>query len=38
MMEYDGDLHVPAQFLVNPPSIDRTMGEYLVSSGVNSLQ
>lgn len=37
MMEYDGDLHVPAQFLVNPPSIDRTMGEYLVSSGVKQL-
>ncbi len=37
MMEYDGDLHVPAQYLVNPPSIDRTMGEYLVSSGVKQL-
>lgn len=37
MMEYDGDLHVPAQFLVNPPSIDRTMGEYLVASGVRQL-
>ncbi len=37
MMEYDGDLHVPAQFLVNPPSIDRTMGEFLVSSGVRQL-
>lgn len=34
MMEYDGDLHVPAQFLVTPPSIDRTMAEYLVASGV----
>ena len=37
MMEYDGDLHVPAQFLVNPPSIDRTMGEFLVSTGVKQL-
>ncbi len=34
MMEYDGDLHVPAQFLVPPPSIDRTLGEYLVATGV----
>ena len=34
MMEYDGDLHVPAQYLVSPPSIDRTMGEYLSASRV----
>ncbi len=34
MMEYDGDLHVPHQFLVSPPSIDRTMAEYLCASGV----
>ena len=35
MMEYDGDNHKPTQFLVNPPSIDRTMGEYLTKSGVH---
>ena len=35
MMEYDGDNHKPAQFLVNPPSIDRTMGEYLTKTGVH---
>jgi 2,3-bisphosphoglycerate-independent phosphoglycerate mutase len=34
MMEYDGDLHVPKQYLVNPPTIDRTMGEYLAVTGV----
>ncbi|MBN1647724.1 MAG: 2,3-bisphosphoglycerate-independent phosphoglycerate mutase [Spirochaetales bacterium] len=34
MMEYDGDLHVPKQYLVEPPSIDRTMGEFLASTGV----
>ena len=34
MMEYDGDLHIPSQYLVNPPSIDRTMAEYLCASGV----
>jgi 2,3-bisphosphoglycerate-independent phosphoglycerate mutase len=36
MMEYDGDLHIPAQYLVTPPAIDRTMGEYLAASGVKS--
>ncbi|MCF7915723.1 MAG: 2,3-bisphosphoglycerate-independent phosphoglycerate mutase [Spirochaetaceae bacterium] len=34
IMEYDGDLHIPKQFLVPPPSIERTMAEYLVNSGV----
>jgi len=37
MMEYDGDLHVPARYLVSPPAIDRTMGEYLAASGVRTL-
>jgi len=37
MMEYDGDLHVPKQYLVSPPSIDRTLGEYLVATGVRML-
>jgi len=37
MMEYDGDLHVPKRYLVNPPSIDHTMGEYLATSGVRTL-
>lgn len=37
MMEYDGDAHVPKQYLVEPPSIDRTMGEYLTKSGVKLL-
>ncbi len=35
MMEYDGDLKVPAQYLVEPPAIDRTLGEYLSVSGVS---
>lgn len=34
MMEYDGDLHIPSQYLVNPPAIDRTMAEYLCKCGV----
>ena len=35
MMEYDGDLHVPKKYLVTPPAINRTMGEYLCASGLN---
>ncbi len=34
MMEYDGDLHIPKHFLVNPPEIDRTISEYLCSAHV----
>ena len=34
MMEYDGDLHIPKNFLVKPPEIDRTVSEYLVAAGV----
>ena len=37
MMEYDGDLHVPRRYLVSPPSIDRTMGEYLAATGLRTL-
>jgi 2,3-bisphosphoglycerate-independent phosphoglycerate mutase len=37
MMEYDGDLHVPERYLVNPPSIDCTLGEYLAATGVRTL-
>jgi len=37
MMQYDGDLHLPARFLVEPPVIDRTLGEYLVRNGVHEL-
>ena len=36
MLQYDGDLLVPKQYLVDPPIIDRTMGEYLADSGVRS--
>ena len=35
MMEYDGDLKLPRQYLVQPPSIDRTMGEYLARNQVS---
>jgi 2,3-bisphosphoglycerate-independent phosphoglycerate mutase len=36
MLEYDGDTHVPRNYLVAPPSIDRTMGQYLCAEGVHS--
>lgn len=36
MMQYDGDLKVPKNFLVNPPQIERTIGEYLCTTGVRS--
>ena len=37
MMQYDGDLGVPKHYLVTPPAIDRTVGEYLVASGIRSM-
>jgi len=37
MMQYDGDTKIPRKFLVAPPGIDRTMGEYLVTTGVRQL-
>ncbi len=36
MMEYDGDLHIPGHFLVSPPEIDKTIGQYLCANGVTS--
>ena len=36
MMEYDGDLHIPPKYLVSPPAIAETMGEYLAAAGVSS--
>ena len=37
MLEYDGDLHIPNKYLVNPPEITNTMSEYLANTGVNQL-
>jgi len=34
IMEYDGDLKIPKKYLVNPPAIDRTLGEYLAANEV----
>ena len=35
MLEYDGDLHIPHRYLVNPPQIRHTLTELLVENGVN---
>ena len=37
MMQYDGDALIPQKYLVNPPGIDRTMGEYLANAGMKQL-
>ncbi|MDP4116860.1 MAG: 2,3-bisphosphoglycerate-independent phosphoglycerate mutase [Bacteroidota bacterium] len=36
MMQYDGDTNIPANYLVLPPEIDKTMSEYLCSANVHS--
>ncbi len=36
MMEYDGDAHIPPNFLVQPPAIDRTISEYLCAEKVKT--
>jgi len=34
MMQYDGDYQIPKRFLVDPPRIERTVGEFLARNGV----
>ena len=34
MMQYDGDEQLPTRFLVEPPAIDRTFGEYLARNRI----
>ncbi len=34
MLEYDGDLHIPARYLVSPPEITNTMSEYMANTGI----
>ncbi len=36
MLQYDGDALIPKNYLVEPPAIDNTMGEYLCAAGVRS--
>ncbi len=37
MMQYDGDALIPEKYLVDPPGIVRTVGEYLVKAGVKQM-
>lgn len=34
MLQYDGELKLPSHYLVAPPEIERTSGEYLAHNGV----
>ena len=36
MMQYDGDLRIPANFLVTPPQIERPISTYLCDLGVSA--
>ena len=36
MMQYDGDLHIPENYLVAAPDIKKTCGEYLVHNGIRT--
>lgn len=36
MMEYDGDAHIPNNYLVSPPQIENTIGEYLCGEKISS--
>ncbi len=36
IMQYDGDASIPAHYLVEPPTIDKTLGEYLCVAGISS--
>ncbi|KAL8151545.1 hypothetical protein V2J09_021353 [Rumex salicifolius] len=36
MLQYDGELKLPNHYLVSPPEIERTSGEYLVHNGVST--
>ena len=36
MMEYDGDAHIPKNYLVEPPQIEGSVGVHMCASGVSS--
>lgn len=36
MLQYDGELKLPSHYLVSPPEIERTSGEYLVYNGIRT--
>ena len=36
MMQYDGDLHIPKNYLVSPPQIENPVGAYMCANGITS--
>ena len=36
LMQYDGDLKLPANYLVPPPAISNVSGQYLCANGINT--
>jgi 2,3-bisphosphoglycerate-independent phosphoglycerate mutase len=36
IMQYDGDAKIPKNYLVEPPAIDNTLGEYLCAAEISS--
>ncbi|XP_038988884.1 2,3-bisphosphoglycerate-independent phosphoglycerate mutase [Phoenix dactylifera] len=36
MLQYDGELKLPSHYLVSPPEIERTSGEYLAHNGIRT--
>jgi len=37
MLEYDGDLHIPKRYLVDPPAITGTLGEHIAAMRIPQL-
>ena len=36
MMQYDGDAQIPKNYLVEPPAIERTVGQYMCAQGITT--
>jgi 2,3-bisphosphoglycerate-independent phosphoglycerate mutase len=36
MLQYDSDLKLPKKYLVSPPQIDKTSGEYLIHNNIKT--
>lgn len=36
MMQYDGDLHIPRHFLVEPPKIQGAVSQYMCANGISA--
>jgi len=36
MMQYDGDLHIPSRYLVEPPAIEHTVSDYFAANRITA--